>query len=65
MFAMVIPYRVRPDAKSFADGCFIVKNAILEPIRFAGVVQDETLVILRACVHNLIEKLERRKHPEE
>ena len=62
---MVLPHGFGPDPKPFADWSLVVIDAILDPVGFARVVEDEALVVFGTGVHHLAKHVERREHTEE
>ncbi len=62
---VVLPHGFGSDTEPLADRCFIIVDTVLNLVRFARVVEDEALVILRAGVHNLAKHVERREDAEE
>lgn len=62
---MVLPHGFGPDPKPFADRCFVIVDAILDPVGFARVVEDEAFVVFGTGVHYLTKHVERREHTEE
>jgi len=53
---MVLPHGGRSYAKSSTDRSLVIKYTILQFVRFARIVQNETFVIFGARVHNLVEQ---------
>ena len=62
---VVLPHGVRPDPKSLADRRLVVIDTVLDPVGFARVVKNQTLVILSTGIHHLTKHVERREHTEE
>jgi len=62
---VVLPHGFGSDPKPFANRRLVIINAILDPVGFAGVVKNQTLIILSTGIHHLTKHVERRKHTEE
>ena len=62
---MILPHGFGSDPESFANWRLVIIDTILNLIRFARVVEDETLVVFCTSVHHLTKHVERREHTEE
>jgi len=62
---VVLPHGVGSYPESFADRRLVIIDAILDPIGFARVVENETLIILSTGVHHLTKHVECREDAEE
>lgn len=62
---MEVPHGIRSDTKRGSNGRLVVKDALVKFIGLAGVVEDETLVILGATVHDRLKHWECRNDTEE
>jgi len=61
VFLVILPHGIRPDPKPFANGCLVIVDTVLDPVGFARVVEDETLVILGTGIHHLTKHVECRE----
>ena len=62
---MVLPHGFGSDPKPLANRCLVVVDAILDPVGFARVVEDETLVVFGTSIHHLTKHIECREDTEE
>ena len=62
---MILPHGFGSDPESFADRRLVIVDAILNLIRFARIVEDETLIVFGTSVHHLTKHVKRREHTEE
>ena len=62
---MILPHGFGSNPESFANRRLVIIDTILNLIRFARVVEDETLVVFCTGVHHLTKHVERREHTKE
>lgn len=62
---VVLPHSLGSDSKPLANRRLVVIDAILNLVRFARIVEDETLVVFGTGVHHLTKHVECRKDAEE
>lgn len=70
MFGIIIalvklPHCIRPDAESFTYGSLVIEHTILNPIRFARIVQYQAFIVFGARIHHLAEHVKARKYAKE
>lgn len=64
MFLVILPKSIGPEPEPSAYRRLVVKNTIFYSVRFAGVVEHQTLVILCTRIHNLTEHVKGWKYAE-
>ena len=65
LFMMELPHGFRAYPEPFSDRRLVVKNTIFYTIRFARVVEHETLVVFCTGIHHLTEHVECWKNTKE
>jgi len=62
---MILPHGFGSNPESFANRRLVIVDTILNLVRFARIVEDETLVVFCTGVHHLTKHVKRRKDAEE
>ena len=60
-----LPHRLRADPEPLSDRRLVIKDTVFDTVRFARIVEHETLVVFCTGIHHLTEHVERRKNAKE